>query len=477
MSKIRHYIARQELPVDAQAAFHYHDRPGALNRLIPPWESVKVEHSDQSLKPGSRVILKASAAGIPVRWVAEHTDYEPPKRFCDTQLSGPFSLWNHQHCFSEINDSTTDAKSVLTDQIEYRLPLGGLGDLFGSGKALKTIEAMFAYRHRITQNDLQLYSRYDTQSLSIAISGSSGLVGQSLSNMLGLFGHQVKPIVRRKKQTADEQAPWSESPEDGTLSGFDAVVHLAGKSIASGRWNAGLKKEIQESRVKKTRQLCELLASRKQPPKVLVCASATGIYGNRGEETLDEESHLGQATTKGSGFLVEVGKQWEEACRPAIDAGIRVVHARFGIILSPKGGALQKMLTPAKLLGGALGSGKQWWSWISLDDAIGGIYHCIKSDELDGPVNFVSPNPIQNKEFVNTLGQAISRPAIFPAPAPILRLALGEMAEGLLLSSARVIPSKLLHSDYQFRFTDLGEFLRYTLGRDRKRSEDQVLKT
>ena len=384
MSKIRHYIARQELPVDAQAAFHYHDRPGALNRLIPPWESVKVEHSDQSLKPGSRVILKASAAGIPVRWVAEHTDYEPPKRFCDTQLSGPFSLWNHQHCFSEINDSTTDAKSVLTDQIEYRLPLGGLGDLFGSGKALQTIEAMFAYRHRITQNDLQLYSRYDTQSLSIAISGSSGLVGQSLSNMLGLFGHQVKPIVRRKKQTADEQAPWSESPEDGTLSGFDAVVHLAGKSIASGRWNAGLKKEIQESRVKKTRQLCELLASRKQPPKVLVCAqqrvsTATAVrkYSMRNRISAKQRQ-------RDRVFLL----RWASS-------GKRLVDRRLmqGFVWFTQGSESSFRLkvehcrrcSPPRSSLEALGSGKQWWSWISLDDAIGGIYHCIKSDELDGP--------------------------------------------------------------------------------------------
>lgn len=471
MAKIRQYLATQRLPVSVETAFNYHDRQGALNRLIPPWESVSIESSDGSLEVGSRVILRTSLSGIPLRWVAEHTDYQPPHRFCDRQVSGPFAKWQHRHSFSAINESDEASVSQLSDHIEYQLPFGWLGDALGAATARKTIEAMFSYRHRITQEDLQLYANHDRAPLRIAVSGSSGLVGGSLVGMLGLFGHHVHPIVRGEARNARDEAPWSDSVKDQTLENMDAVVHLAGKSIASGRWNKALKEEIRESRVEKTKRLCELLATRERPPKVLICASATGIYGTRGDECLDENSAPGSIAKDGCGFLTDVGAQWEDACRPAVDAGIRVVHARFGIILSPKGGALQKMLTPAKLLGGALGSGKQWWSWISLDDAIGALYHCIQADSLHGPVNLVSPNPIQNRDFVKELGRSIGRPAIFPAPAPFLRAALGEMADALLLSSTRVIPNKLMESNYSFRFTELSDFFRYTLGRSLKSSE------
>ncbi len=471
MANCRQYIATQGLTVPAQTAFDYHDRRGALNRLVPPWESVTVEKSDGSLEVGSRVILRTSILGVPVRWVAEHTEYQPPTLFCDHQVSGPFAYWQHRHSFETINQNHASFLSQLSDEISYRLPFGFLGNTFGAGKARKTIEAMFAYRHRITHDDLKLYSSYEPTPLRIAISGSNGLVGGALSSMLGLFGHQIHPIIRGEKRLPSEHSPWLDTPDEQTLENMDAVVHLAGKSIASGRWNTSLKAEIRDSRVSKTRQLCELLGSRKNPPKVLVCASATGIYGERGYEILDESSAMGELSQTGCGFLADVGKQWEEACQPAIDAGIRVIHARFGIILSPKGGALQKMLTPAKLLGGSLGSGKQWWSWISLDDAIGAIYHCIQHETLHGPVNLVSPHPTQNRQFVRQLGKALGRPAIFPAPAAGLRIGLGEMADALLLSSARVVPSKLLESNYSFRFTDLSDLFRYSLGLYRKPSE------
>lgn len=471
MSKQRRYVVTQALPASLASAFDYHERPGALNRLIPPWEKVSIESSDCSLKTGSRVVLKTSIGGVPLRWVAEHTQYDPPHLFADRQVSGPFAAWNHQHRFETLHAGHLKNQSQLVDQIDYRLPFGALGDLFGATKARKSIEAMFAYRHQITHDDLQLMQLYAPAKLKIAVSGSNGLVGHALCNLLNLFGHEVRSIVRGEQKESNQEAPWSRSADKQTLDGFDSVVHLAGKSIADGRWNPQQKSEIRDSRVQKTRQLCELLASRSQPPKVLICASATGIYGDRGDEVLDEESTLGESTDRGAGFLVEVGKEWEEACRPAAEAGIRVVHARFGIILSPRGGALQKMLTPAKLMGGALGAGKQWWSWIGLDDALGALYHCIQSERIHGAVNLVSPQPIQNKDFTGELARVIGRPALFPAPKTMLRLALGEMADALLLSSARVIPKKLIDSGYQFRFTELGNLLRYSLGRNLKHSE------
>lgn len=474
------YRVSVSLPTSVEESFAYHERPGALQRLVPPWESVRLEHSDQSLAVGSRVVLVNSIFGIPVRWVAEHTDYQPPHLFADTQVSGPFAQWDHRHQFasgqtessdsnpspSDSNASPSDATSVLTDDITYRVPAGPIGNALGGPLARKTIERMFAYRHHITQHDLMLGNRYALSPQTIAISGSSGLVGQSLSALMTLLGHRVAKIVRSPSDNASDIAVWSDAAESQKFQSVDTVVHLAGKSIASARWNENIKKQIRDSRVEKTRQLCQRLADLPQKPKTLVCASAIGIYGNRGDETLTESS------PPGDDFLADVAMQWEDACQPAIDAGIRVVNARFGIVLSPTDGALKKMLTPAKLFGGKLGSGKQWWSWIGLDDVVGGIYHCIAKDQISGPVNFVAPTPLRNETFAKELGIALSRPALFPAPAFALRAALGEMADALLLSSNRVLPTVLEQSGYQFRFNDLQPMLRYALGCNRLKSQD-----
>ncbi|MDA8744882.1 TIGR01777 family oxidoreductase [Rubripirellula amarantea] len=459
MSSIQQYIAETKLSASPEQAFAYHERPGALQRLVPPWESVKIEHSDQSLHVGSQVVLKTKVAGVSLRWVAEHVQYDPPRLFADTQLSGPFKRWDHRHEFHEVADEAQSCR--LRDEITYELPMGALGNLFGSGKARHTIEAMFAYRHRITKDDLAMASQTPMDPMRIAISGSSGLVGSNLSSMLTLLGHEVVNLVRSPDPRPDHLAVWSDSNELQQLSQCDAVVHLAGKSIASGRWSDEVKREIRDSRVIKTRQLCEGLASLDKKPKVLVCASATGIYGDRGDETLLESS------STGDDFLADVAAEWEAACQPAIDAGIRVVNTRFGIILSPQGGALQKTLLPAKFCGGALGNGQQWWSWIALDDVLGGIHHVLANDHVNGPVNFVSPNPIRNRDFAQTLGKVLNRPALIPAPAFGLRLALGEMADALLLASTRVIPEVLTETGYQFRFTDLADYLKYGLGRVR----------
>ncbi len=454
------YSAKTELPVPVDAAFAYHARPGALQRLIPPWESAQIESTDNSIAVGSQVTLKASVVGVPVRWVARHTECEPPNLFADTQVSGPFSSWDHRHWFTAVGHSASE----LSDEIDYRLPLGGLGRFFGGWKARATIESMFAYRHRITRDDLQLQHDHPSPPMNIAVSGSNGLVGSQLCPLLSILGHRVLRLVRTPGDGEDSLAVWKSNEDASRLNEVDAVVHLAGKSIADARWTDSIKKEIRDSRVAKTRELCEKLAGLTRKPSVLVCASAIGIYGDRGEELLDEASPMG------SDFLAHVGNEWEQACQPAVDAGIRVVNARFGIILSARGGALQKMMLPAKLAGGSLGSGTQWWSWIALDDALGAIYHSLTTDCVRGPVNFVAPEPMRNREFATALGRVVGRPAIFPAPAIGLRLMLGEMADSLLLSSTRVVPNSLLESGYRFRFTDLTETLRYSLGYDRKTS-------
>lgn len=459
MHRQRLYVASSTLPVSIDEAFAYHDRPGALQRLIPPWESVEIEHSDGSLETGSRVVMKTKVFGFPVRWVAEHTEYDPPRLFCDTQLSGPFAAWKHRHEFH-----ASGSYCQLNDRVEYQIPMGAIGRLLGGGKVRSTLEAMFSYRHRVTRDDLTLQADRPCEPMCVAISGRSGLVGNQLASMLTLLGHQVRPIVRSASRQASDIAIWDSEEEAAKLAEVDAVVHLAGKSIADARWNPKIKQEIRDSRVVKTRQLCESLARLGKKPSVLICASATGIYGNRGDQLLTEQS------STGDDFLAEVARDWEEACRPAAEAGIRVINARLGVVLSPKGGALEKMLLPAQFAGGALGSGGQWWSWIALDDVLGAIYHCLTDASMSGPINFVSPQPITNRDFAKTLGGVINRPALFPAPSPVLRLALGEMADALLLASTRVEPQKLNEAGYRFRFNQLDDFLRYCLGRTRLES-------
>jgi len=243
------------------------------------------------------------------------------------------------------------------------------------------------------------------------------------------------------------------------VSGFDAVVHLAGESVV-GRWTAAKKKAIRESRVLGTRNLASALAQCEAKPRVLVCASAVGFYGNRGDEILREESPAGQ------GFLSEVCREWEDASRIAADAGIRTVNIRIGLVLSAQGGALAKMLKPFKLgLGGRIASGQQWWSWIHVDDIVGAIHHAMRTDSLSGPVNLVAPNPVRNAEFTKLLASVLGRPALFPVPKLALRLAFGEMAaEEMFLASHRVEPGKLGASGYTFRFRGLRAALENLVG-------------
>jgi uncharacterized protein (TIGR01777 family) len=284
----------------------------------------------------------------------------------------------------------------------------------------------------------------------ILVSGASGLIGTALVASLRSHGKQVVRLVRGNPRT-DEVLwdPLAPVPA-ATVSGWDAVVHLTGESVV-GRWTEAKKKAIRESRTVSTRNLAEAISRSDRKPRVFVCASAIGFYGNQGDELLTE------ASPEGQGFLPEVCSQWEAASRIASEAGIRTVNVRFGIVLSPKGGALGKMLTPFKLgLGGRIGSGQQWMSWIHLDDIVGGIHHAMQTESLSGPVNLVAPNPARNAEFTKVLASVLHRPAIFPVPEFALRLAFGKQAaDEMLLASQRVQPGKLGSSGYTFRFPEL----------------------
>lgn len=301
--------------------------------------------------------------------------------------------------------------------------------------------------------------------LTVAVTGASGLIGSALVRSLRQDGHRVLRLVRSRPGEGGDEVFWDPARGEidaAALEGVDAVVHLAGENVGEGPWTAERKRRILESRVKGTRLVAEAVAGLPRPPRVLVSASGTGYYGSRGDERLDEDSG------PGTGFLAEVCREWEAAAAPAREAGVRVVSLRTGIVLAAEGGALAKMLLPFRLgVGGKVGSGKQWLSWISLPDVVAVVRFAIESSELRGPVNTAAPGVVTNEEFTRTLGRVLGRPTLFTVPAVALRLALGrDMADDTLLASQRTVPGKLQRAGFHFRHPELEGALRAALGRE-----------
>lgn len=473
-----------ELPVSAEVAFAWHCRPGAFERLAPPWESIELLSTD-GVVDGGIARLRVRMGPLSKLWVAEHSNIMPGRSFCDVQLAGPFSRWEHTHSLQPLGQN----RCVLTDRIEYRLPLGFVGELFGGRLIRRSLERTFAYRHRVTELDLKFHtaaaSRTTTQphtttqpytteqekpAMKIAVGGSTGMVGTELVSFLTTGGHDVVRLIRGGNvspgsATEEQSATVEWDPAAGTidaagLEGCDAVVHLGGHNIAHGRWTDRMKRQIRDSRVDSTTLLARTLAGLKNPPKVFVCASAIGYYGDRGQDLMTEDSPPGPS------FLSQTCVEWEQATQAARDAGIRVVNLRIGVVLSPKGGALKKMLTPFKLGGGGVvGNGRQWMSWVALDDLPRIILHCLNTDTLSGAVNAVAPELVDNRGFTKTLGHVLRRPTVFPLPAFVVRTVFGEMGEELLLGSTKVEPTSLQTSGYEFAFPDLEPALRHLLGR------------
>jgi uncharacterized protein len=294
--------------------------------------------------------------------------------------------------------------------------------------------------------------------MNVLVSGAKGLIGSALIPELEARGHRINRLTRSPRSGEDIRWDPDAGMIEGDLAGIDAVVHLAGESIAEGRWTSERKRRILESRQKGTHLLAETIAGLPEPPSVMVSASAIGYYGDRGNELLTEESEPGTM------FLSGVCKEWEAAAQPAREAGVRVVHPRFGIVLSTEGGALGTTLPIFKLGGGGkIGSGRQYWSWVTLDDVVGAIVHAIKMDTLSGPVNVVAPDPPTNAEYTRVLGRVLGRPTFFAVPAPAIRIVLGGMADNLLLASARVEPAKLEETGYEYRHPELEGALRHLL--------------
>lgn len=447
------------LNVTPQEAFDWHERTGAFQRLNPPWDPVTILQSQGGIQNSATVRLKTQGFPMSTTWEIQHQNYQAGVQFEDNLLSGPFAKWHHTHHFAPVGQHQT----CLTDTIDLALPLHGLTWPVMGFWVMQKLSRVFEYRHAITQMDLDTWTQYrDQPRLKIAITGASGLVGRALVPFLSTQGHTVYKLVRHPAHGPDEiyWNPDAGEIEAHKLNGLDAVIHLAGENIASGRWTAVQKQKIRDSRVKGTQLLSETLAQLLDPPKTFVTSSAIGFYGHRGDTPLTE------ASDHGTGFLPDVCRAWEAATYAAEQAGIRVVKLRTGIVLDPRGGALARML-PVFLLGGGgpLGNGHQIQSWIALEDLIGAFYHALMTPGLVGPVNATAPHPVSNAQWTKALGQVLCRPTFAPAPAVVLKAMLGEMGQALLLDSSLVLPQKLQETGYVFRFPEIDGALRFMLGK------------
>lgn len=466
--KLLRYVKRTAIPVPAEELAQWHFRPGAFERIMPPFEAAEVVANPGMLADGLEIKLRVQLGGpMAATWLARLHDCRPGEQFADLQVIGPFAHWDHTHRFLPDGPEAC----VLEDDIAYAPPLGALGTRLAGGFLRRKLDRMFTYRHAVTRDDLIRHHAYrDRPRLRILVTGSHGSVGAQLVPFLTTGGHTVVRLARGKAQPTQgavvdgtETRLWQ--PEErrldpGVFEGIDAVIHLAGENIASGRWNAQRKERLRSSRVESTRLLTETLRGLAKPPRVFLSASATGYYGDRGEAKMNERDPAG------SGFLPELCAAWEAPVAELASAGVREARLRIGVVLTPKAGALAKQLLPFQLgLGATLGSGKQYLSWISMDDVVAAIHHVLMTDTLRGPVNLVSPHAVTNREFTRTLARVLNRPAILNVPGFAARTLFGELADALLLASTRVVPTQLLTSGFRFSHPGLPSALRHVLGR------------
>ena len=435
------YVARSPMPAPARELFDWHARPGAFERLNPPFEPVEILERSGGIAPGARTVLRILLGPVPTRWVGVHTALDDGRSFADRQESGPFARWEHVHRM--LPDG--DVRSVLEDDIRYTLPLVGR---IATGRVRERIEAVFGYRHALTAADLARHAELPGPPLRVGITGSHGLIGDTLAHFLTTGGHVVVRLGRGEKA--------------GEVDGLDAVVNLAGAGVGVGRWTEARKREIRESRVRTTEAVVAGILRAARRPTVLINGSAMGYYGDRGEAPIDE------STSRGTGFLAEVVEAWEAATRPAEEAGVRVVKLRTGVVLSPDSGALAKMLPIFKAgAGGKLGSGRQLFSWIALEDVVGAIHFALRTSSFQGVANLTAPEPVTNAAFTHVLGRVLHRPTVASVPATVIRAVFGEMGQESVLSGANVVPRALLDAGFRFRWSGLEDALRFCLGKVR----------
>ena len=466
------FVARSPVPVSAATLFGWHERPGAFARLSPPWQDVSLERFD-GIRPGDRAVIRLGVGPAAIRWTAEHHGYDAACRetdapccFRDVQVSGPFAAWEHTHWMIPYG---ADA-SILEDDVRYELPLAPLSS-FARGFARGELERMFGYRHRVTQQDLARHAAWEGEPWTIAVTGASGLIGSALCAFLGGGGHRVVRLVRSPEAVRqwdrndfERAVLWNvasgEIDEEALAAlASDAVIHLAGEPVYGFPWTTAKKRAIWESRTKGTMLLARALAALPTPPRVFISASASGIYGDTGAEPRTEDDPTG------TGFLADVCRAWEDATAEAEAAGVRTVHARIGLVLSPAGGVLARLGPLAQVgLAGWPGDGSAFWPWISLDDVIYAIYHLLQTDAR-GPVNVSAPAPAPARTVVKALGRTLRRPAVLSLPAPLLKAVGGEAARELGLKSVRMVPARLRASGFRHVYPTLDAALGHLYGK------------
>jgi uncharacterized protein (TIGR01777 family) len=438
--------------------FAWHAREGAILRLTPPWSPLKlISRKGRGIEKGVQVKFKMRLFKISMLWEAEHIEYRENTMFKDHQTKGPFAKWEHTHLFHAHGKE----RSIMEDQVAFKLPMGFLSLPF-YGHARKELGRVFDYRHRVLKYDLE-HRADKTGKQRILISGASGSIGSILVPFLRTCGHEVIRLVRKSSNLAEDELFWD--PYNNVLDlekagVIDGVINLNGVDISRGKWTLKQKQMILDSRIKPTRFLVEKMKEMTTPPKVFISASAIGLYGEGNDRLLTEKD------PKGDSFISRVCDEWEKASLPAQKTGIRTIQLRIGVVLIPAGGALERMLLPFSLgLGTRLSHGNQYMSWISMDDCLGGILHILENPDIKGAVNLTAPQPVTNREFTKTLGQVLSRPVFFVIPKWVAKVLWGDMGKETLLTSARVIPEKLLENGFTFEHSKLDSALKDMLGR------------
>lgn len=419
---------------------------------------------------GAISVFRINVGPITFKWVAKHFGYIHNLQFQDKMIKGPFKKWVHTHSFISQGQN----QCIIEDKIEYMPRFGKIGSKILQKRMQNYLNQLFLYRSRILVNDLFLEKITQEKGKRILISGSHGLIGSSLIPLLTSIGrHKISRLVRKVNNNNMDLLPETNKEDKKTifwdpqynkldpyeLEGFDIIIHLAGENIF-GRWTDTKKQRIFDSRVGSTKLLSESLTKLSHPPSLLICASAIGYYGDRPNEYLAEDSNPGK------GFLSEVCQKWEKATKEATEIGIRVVNTRFGVVLTPKGGILQKLLSPFKLgLGITIGNKDQYISWVSIEDVIKSIFYSITNTSIKGPINIVSPNPVTNLEFSDILKKIFNPKLSMSISQNIPKLIFGEMSKEVFSTNTYVIPKKLVSTDYKFFSSELEDSLRFLLGK------------
>ncbi|MBI1189306.1 MAG: TIGR01777 family protein [Tepidisphaera sp.] len=458
-------IARSTFGVDAATLFAWHERPGAFQRLAPPWQEIRLISQAGGIRDGGSVVFRSRVGPIPFTWHAEHKGFMPGRRFIDEQRRGPFAKWVHRH---EVSAGPTPNTSVLTDTVEFALPMHSLTWRFAGAGLKRDLERLFAFRHARVRADLAMHAELaawqgEPRWLRVGVSGSSGAIGSALCGVLSTAGHDVVRLVRRKAGVGEILWQPGAGAKGGQLApdaldGLDAVVHLAGEPVVSGRWTKRKRDRIRSSRVDGTRLIANTIAASAKPPKVLVVASGVGLYGDRGDQELTEGAGVG------SGFLAEVSRDWEAAAEPARVAGVRVVNLRIGVALARRSGLLRALVPWFQAgLGCVPGEGQAWWPWVDMDDVVAATLFALVKEEISGAINIVSPAAVRSADFARILAESVDRSLLAKVPAGMLQGLLGDKAEALLVS-CRAVPEKLRRAGYRFIAPDLAQSLKRQLG-------------